>query len=136
MKRKRCGKCNRARLTKFFKANPSRKDGLNWQCVDCHREYRKAHYEENKQKYIQRAKTYRKQLQEYAWSMKKRCKECGENHPATLDFHHRDRAGKDINIMMVVSRSGTGRLKLEAEIAKCDVLCSNCHRKLHWNERE
>jgi predicted HNH restriction endonuclease len=33
----------------------------------------------------------------------------------------------------VFRKFGTARLL--AEIAKCDVLCANCHRKLHWQER-
>jgi hypothetical protein len=58
------------------------------------------------------------------------CKKCGETHPACLEFHHRDPAGKEMNISVMAYR--LSKPKMLAEIEKCDVLCSNCHRKLHW----
>lgn len=61
------------------------------------------------------------------------CVRCGEKHPACLDFHHRDEAAKLFGIGTRVHFFG--REKLLAEIAKTDVLCSNCHRKMHWDEK-
>jgi hypothetical protein len=61
------------------------------------------------------------------------CTLCPENHPATLDFHHRDKDSKIMGICDLVARNYSKEHILE-EIAKCDVLCSNCHRKLHWAE--
>jgi hypothetical protein len=29
-----------------------------------------------------------------------------------------------------------GKASILAEIAKCDILCHNCHAKLHYEERE
>lgn len=60
------------------------------------------------------------------------CVRCGESHPSCLDFHHRDRATKDADIA-TMRRFGLSRLV--DEIAKCDVLCANCHRKFHYDER-
>lgn len=57
------------------------------------------------------------------------CEECGENHPATIDFHH-----LNFSLSKAVS-SGYGKDLILKEIAKCKVLCSNCHRILHWNSR-
>lgn len=62
------------------------------------------------------------------------CKECGESHPACLDFHHRDPLQKRIAIGTMVCRSATMD-KVLAEIQKCDVLCANCHRKHHHGQR-
>ncbi len=64
----------------------------------------------------------------------KKCKHCGENHPACLDFHHRDPAKKDMSISQLV-RTAPSMEKLLREIAKCDILCANCHRKEHYKER-
>jgi hypothetical protein len=52
--------------------------------------------------------------------------DCGYNaHPEALDFDHRDPAQK----ASMVSRIKTLSLEsLMAEIAKCDVVCANCHR--------
>lgn len=61
------------------------------------------------------------------------CEKCDEDHPACLTFHHRDRNEKEISISKAIC-DGWSIGRIEAEIAKCDVLCSNCHMKLHWNE--
>lgn len=55
---------------------------------------------------------------------------CGEAHPACLDFHHPN-DDKKIGVSALVNRSLQA---LEAEIAKCVVLCRNCHAKAHWPE--
>jgi hypothetical protein len=61
------------------------------------------------------------------------CGMCRENHPACLDFHHRDPTQKDFRIS-ALGCMGWSKERVLAEIAKCDVLCANCHRKLHYDD--
>jgi hypothetical protein len=57
------------------------------------------------------------------------CYQCGEKHPAALDFHHIDPSIKSFNISTAItSKTIAG---LQEEIKKCVVICANCHRKLH-----
>ena len=56
------------------------------------------------------------------------CVLCGNTDLRFLEFHHRDPRQKSFNIS--ASRSRPPRLVM-AEIAKCDVLCANCHRAVH-----
>lgn len=63
------------------------------------------------------------------------CKTCGESHPATLDFHHRDPAEKEVSLGYATGRLDWSWEKLMEEVAKCDVLCSNCHRKWHFDNQ-
>jgi hypothetical protein len=101
------------------------------------REYRAAyirqHYAENKAYYIERAAA--RKLRMAAWFTEYKstlaCVECGEDHPATLDFHHRDPSTKEANVSST-HRLGWSEKRILKEIAKCDVLCANCHRKLHY----
>ena len=53
---------------------------------------------------------------------------CGEADPCCLVFHHRDPTKKDKGIAHMSTMS---RERILAELDKCDVLCSNCHLKLH-----
>lgn len=62
--------------------------------------------------------------------MERGCADCGYNaHPAALQWDHRDGADKDR------AASAGGRAfalgwaweRILAEIAKCDVVCANCH---------
>ena len=56
------------------------------------------------------------------------CIYCGENEPVALLFHHRDAAAKKFTISNIV---GYSRKTIMGEVAKCDILCRNCHAKLH-----
>jgi len=65
--------------------------------------------------------------------LEKGCAKCGYNeHPAALDFNHLDRTTKTFQIG---GRTSHAWSKIEKEIAKCEVLCSNCHR-IHSYEHQ
>jgi hypothetical protein len=57
-----------------------------------------------------------------------RCERCGEDCPHCIDFHHV--GDKTANVSQMVNH-GYSKERIKAEIARCDVLCANCHRKLH-----
>lgn len=57
------------------------------------------------------------------------CNHCGERNPVCLEFHHKNPEEKDLEIATAMYR--WSQRKLEQEIAKCMVLCSNCHKKEH-----
>jgi hypothetical protein len=62
------------------------------------------------------------------------CVRCGFSDPRALDFHHRNPLDKTASIgLMVNQNANMGRI-LE-EITKCDILCANCHRIHHAEER-
>jgi 5-methylcytosine-specific restriction endonuclease McrA len=62
-----------------------------------------------------------------------KCLRCGYNkYEGALDFHHRD--PKEKSFALSVQNFGKRRILLEKEIAKCDLLCSNCYREIHHAE--
>jgi hypothetical protein len=78
----------------------------------------------------ERSKRYRMWFDEYKKTLK--CEKCGEQHSATIDFHHKNPDEKEKNIACLAARCSKKREEVFAEIRKCIVLCANCHRKLHW----
>ena len=95
--------------------------------------YARQLYQKNKKLAIERVSKRKKEnkrwLEDYKRNLK--CIVCGEADPATLDFHHRDTKTKERGICYFVS-NGYSVKKILQEIKKCDILCSNCHRKLHY----
>jgi transcription elongation factor Elf1 len=89
-------------------------------------EQKKAAAYEAKKRQLQRAREF---VADY--KSKHPCEHCGESHVGCLTFHHVDRDDKTGDIPALM-RYGVKRVK--AEIAKCIVLCANCHMKLHWEE--
>ncbi len=58
-----------------------------------------------------------------------KCSRCGESRPAALDFHHPN-SNEELIIAKLAGHTGNERLL--KEIAKCEVLCANCHREEHF----
>lgn len=99
------------------------------------KEYRKRHYEKNKEAITSKVQSRKRRLrQEFAaYKATLCCSQCGQNHPATLDFHHVVRHPSNRKINDLIKRCAFDRAM--KEIAdKCVVLCANCHRIHHWDE--
>jgi hypothetical protein len=62
------------------------------------------------------------------------CADCPEKDPICLDFDHRPGEKKFKPVAVMISR-GLSWDRIKAEVAKCDVRCTNCHRKRHRNMR-
>jgi len=57
------------------------------------------------------------------------CVICWEARPVCLEFHHRDQTTKTFEPWIYRWRDLSIE-KLQVEINKCDVVCSNCHKVL------
>jgi hypothetical protein len=59
------------------------------------------------------------------------CADCGyKKHPRALDFDHRP---GEVKLFTIGNHMDSAWKKIEAEIAKCDVVCANCHRIRTFN---
>lgn len=100
------------------------------------REYKRRWYQENKSKHISYVRN--REMGMDAWFRKYKetlsCEVCGENHPACLEFHHIDPSQKKFSVS--ARRDRPSLKQLQEEIAKCRVLCANCHRKEHYKQKE
>lgn len=92
--------------------------------------------DQNKKVYFNRSRRKARLLAWFAeFKAQCRCARCGFDHPAALDFHHRDPSSKGFPIAEAV-RATQSIARLQAEIQKCDVLCANCHRIEHFDLRD
>lgn len=58
---------------------------------------------------------------------------CGFDNPAALVYHHADGAEKDSEVSILI-RNMHKRETVLAEMAKCVVLCTNCHNIFHFGK--
>lgn len=139
MKTKKCSMCHDdlPATDEFFASRFDRSTPqLQSACRKCQKEYRKKHYELNKDKYINKAKIYKIEFSKWFEDLKKelKCAKCGENRFWVLDFHHKDPLLKEDNVSLLAQNQN--KKAVLKEIEKCEVLCSNCHRDLHYQERQ
>ncbi len=100
------------------------------------RNYQRGWHQRNKAKRLARVYERKAAIYEYIQDIKSQlcCTDCGERHPATLQFHHLNSEDKMFNIGDAV-RDGISLDRIKQEIEKCIVLCANCHAIRHYNMR-
>lgn len=94
-----------------------------------HKEASRKHYLANKEVIIARSKATKLKLFAYVRELKDKtpCKDCGHNYPYyVMDFDHLPEFEKITEVAKIIN-SGSMKRLLD-EIAKCDLVCSNCHR--------
>jgi hypothetical protein len=105
----------------------------NW-CKACQRAYSKRHYLANKSKHNVRRRANSRANRNAAVARireakQRPCTDCGNEYPYyVMDFDH---VGED-KLMNIAKMAGLSWARIEAEIAKCEVVCSNCHRIRTW----
>lgn len=99
-----------------------------------HKKYMKEiWYPKNRTKHIGYVRNNKIKKIEKLRNLKVKCSRCTETHISCLDFHHTDPNIKFGNVSELPAK-GWSWERIQAEINKCVILCSNCHRKLHWLE--
>ena len=131
MTTKLCTKCDTTKSVEEFSKNKARKDGLASMCKECWKAYYKSYYKGSKEQgrlKIQR-ENKRRILQQIVQETKDvPCADCGVSYPHyVMDMDHRERESKSFNIADGV-RANVTTEAMRLELAKCDVVCSNCHR--------
>lgn len=127
---KTCGKCGQNKsLDEFWKKG----DIYQSDCIPCKKKYFQDWYANNKQRQMVNVKRRRKEMQQWMRDYKQglSCLDCGANHPAVIEFHHVN--GKDFTLATWASNIASKARFIE-EVAKCVVLCANCHRIRHWKQ--
>jgi len=72
-------------------------------------------------------------LKQHVSKLKKRCGLCGETNSDVLLFHHIDPSIKSDEVSNMVNHL-MPMCQIRAEIAKCVVVCFNCHHIIHRKE--
>jgi hypothetical protein len=129
---RRCDRCGELKAVAEFawrrRRGVQRRDNY---CRGCRAEYQREHYEKHKERYVERAVRRKQQLiAERAKFMielfrARPCADCGETDPLVLEFDHL--VDKKFNVGAGIRERNLQSVR--DEIAKCDVVCANCHRR-------
>lgn len=115
---------------------------MSYKNIEDKKECWKRWYRRNRIKVIEKNKIRKYKIREenYKWFREYKqslsCEICGENHIACIDFHHKFKRKNKRELINYRIKWGCSRKTILNEIEKCRVLCSNCHRKLHYDERK
>lgn len=129
---KKCISCEQEKELSEFGWKSKEKGTLQPRCKSCYNEYNRQYYNTtDRQKQVKRVVERSKKLAEMfqQWKAHQQCAVCGEADTECLDLHHRDPSEKEGTLGRLNSFGSWEAI--EAEVAKCTVLCANCHRRVH-----
>jgi hypothetical protein len=127
-----CSICKVSKHLSEYNKNKNKKDGLQTLCRECSNKKSRNYYNENRELHkkntVARNKKNKIITQQYVYNLLKTngCIDCGENDPCCLDFDHQRDKKEMISVMI---HCGNSLSTIVKEIEKCEIRCSNCHRK-------
>lgn len=139
---KKCAKCKVEKDISIFRPRSGKRSHtfLSW-CIECKQSHDRLKVNEKlkdpefaAQHYLKKKNMVKaRKVFVEAYLAAHPCIACGESDIEVLDFDHWDRSEKEYSLGKMY-----GALKSEKaimdEIAKCDVLCGNCHRHKTMHE--
>lgn len=125
----KCRTCGIDKRVEDYHRSRRKSRPVQWDCKPCKKEHDRVRYTTDPRKKelnSRRKREFKDRLDEI--KSRQGCKYCDEKDPCCLDFHHINQSLK----VFEISRHGSMAWKsVVAEVEKCEVLCANCHRKLH-----
>ncbi len=132
METKKCIGCSESLKVDLFSFKDKKRGIFQSRCKACYNEYNRKYYQKGENlKQLARVKTNRQKYTEIYkdWKSNQSCVICGEDSPECIDLHHVDPSVKEGTISQMINSRSWDRI--QEEIQKCVVVCSNCHRKIH-----
>jgi hypothetical protein len=126
----KCLECQAQDPTLFTKCNrTNRKPSFQARCITCQRKYCKQNYLQNKKKILKKQRIRKQEQSNYINKIKSDspCTDCKKFWPPyIMDFDHLP-GSKKLNDVASMKHYTIERI--QQEIAKCELVCSNCHRE-------
>ena len=115
---KNCTKCKKSHPITFFFKQSKASDGLNTWCKKCITDGMR--------------ESARRRKREVVELLGGKCNHCNGVFPACVyDMHHKDPLAKEGGIAQMLQKYSIEHPVMQAELQKCILLCSNCHRIEH-----
>ena len=97
-------------------------------CRECRRSYDRKHLSENPDLYRARNRRARHRMTAWVATLKVGpCTDCKKSYPpCVMDFDHK--SGKKVANISAMALQCLSKETILREIAKCDLVCANCHR--------
>jgi hypothetical protein len=131
-----CTKCKKAKEDScFYQRKTGQRNGERYtHCIECLKLRGKEYYANNRDRQSSlsnlRRRAYRIDRKDYVAKLKdKPCADCGKKYPHyVMDFDHLKGSIKRGNISELINRNFLSYEQILVEVAKCDIVCANCHR--------
>jgi len=128
---RKCYRCGEVKPTAEFAWRRKEQGQHDTFCRPCRSAYGKEHYAANRSRYIEQARVQKQRLRLerttylLAFFRTHPCVDCGEQDPVVLEFDHL----RDKSFAIGPALTTRNWQSILDEIEKCEVVCSNCHRR-------
>lgn len=122
---RKCSQCQNLKPTSDFYKHKLGRDGYRAECKECSKSFKS----QTPQKILDRVQKNRIRNRQFMWDFycSHPCVDCGEDDPIVLELDH-VRGEKVAGVSQLAHNTRSLKV-IQEEINKCDVVCSNCHRR-------